>query len=63
MLAVVLEPQMIDPKTCRGQLGGTLCSKLYTDMSDIDRWDEQQLDDSVRSNLLIPKLRELNILV
>ena len=61
MQAVVLEPQMRDPKSWSGQLGATLGLKLYTDMSDIDKWDEQQLDDCVRNNL-IPKLRELNIL-
>jgi len=61
MQAVVIEPQMRNPKNWLGQLGAALGNKIYTDLCDLDILDDDQLDDFVRAKLL-PQLRSLGVL-
>lgn len=61
MQAVVLEPQMRDTRAWGGTLGAMLGIKIYTDMCDLDSWDDGQLDAFVKREL-VPKLGELGVL-
>eukprot|EP00192_Tetraselmis_astigmatica_P023382 CAMPEP_0117665866 /NCGR_PEP_ID=MMETSP0804-20121206/10049_1 /TAXON_ID=1074897 /ORGANISM="Tetraselmis astigmatica, Strain CCMP880" /LENGTH=62 /DNA_ID=CAMNT_0005473329 /DNA_START=288 /DNA_END=476 /DNA_ORIENTATION=- len=55
MTAVVMEADMKAPKRWKGILGAALGARLYPDFSNIDAWNDEELDSAVES-LLLPQM-------